>query len=94
MERLAIPKAIENLLKQHLNEPRDDPKEDLARCVVASDGFIPFPDSIECLAAHNLRYLIQPGGGGIDKEVTKAAEKFNICMIFTGERIFFSLKFR
>ncbi|QCI27036.1 bifunctional phosphoribosylaminoimidazolecarboxamide formyltransferase/IMP cyclohydrolase [Buchnera aphidicola] len=58
--------------------------------IMASDAFFPFRDSIdECIKNnHNISCIIQPGGSIRDKEVIKAADEYNICMIFTKNRIF------
>lgn len=84
LQRLAIPKAIENLE----NENVSNIKETLKECVLASDGFFPFDDSIRYAAEYGIRYCIQPGGSIRDDEVIQAADELDVCMIFTGERYF------
>ena len=88
LQRLAIPKAIENLWKEHTGDPRHNPKSDLERCVLASDGFFPFDDSIRFAAATGIKHYIQPGGSTRDQEVIDTADSLNVCMIFTGQRYF------
>lgn len=56
--------------------------------VLASDGFFPFPDNIELAADAGIEAIISPGGSVKDEEVLVACEKYNIGMIFTGQRIF------
>jgi len=56
--------------------------------VMASDGFFPFPDSIEEAAAHGIAAVIQPGGSKKDEEVIAAADRLGIAMVFTVERQF------
>jgi len=56
--------------------------------VCASDGFFPFADSIEALAAAGITAIIQPGGSVRDAEVIDAANRHGISMIFTGRRSF------
>lgn len=56
--------------------------------VLASDGFIPFPDVVEAAAQAGVSVIIQPGGSKGDPEVIAAADKHNIAMIFTGIRHF------
>ncbi len=56
--------------------------------VLASDGFFPFKDSIERLAAAEISAIIQPGGSLRDQEVIDEADKNGIAMIFTGMRHF------
>jgi phosphoribosylaminoimidazolecarboxamide formyltransferase/IMP cyclohydrolase len=56
--------------------------------VVASDAFLPFPDTLEIAAAAGSTALVQPGGSIRDQEVIAAANAQNIAMIFTGIRYF------
>ncbi|MDR9757188.1 MAG: bifunctional phosphoribosylaminoimidazolecarboxamide formyltransferase/IMP cyclohydrolase [Thermoanaerobacterales bacterium] len=56
--------------------------------VIASDGFLPFPDTIEYAAKSGIKALIQPGGSIRDEEVIKAADAVGMAMIFTGRRHF------
>jgi phosphoribosylaminoimidazolecarboxamide formyltransferase/IMP cyclohydrolase len=56
--------------------------------VLASDGFLPFRDSIDDAAAHGIRALIQPGGSMRDSEVIEAADEHDLAMVFTGMRHF------
>lgn len=58
------------------------------KAILASDGFFPFPDSIEFAHKHNISAIIQPGGSIKDSDVIKAADKYNITMAFTGRRHF------
>jgi phosphoribosylaminoimidazolecarboxamide formyltransferase / IMP cyclohydrolase len=85
LQRLALPKSIENLQRdcpQHV-------EKELARCVMASDGFFPFDDSVRFAASQGIKFIIQPGGSAKDQEVIDAANELNLCMIFTGERYFY-----
>jgi phosphoribosylaminoimidazolecarboxamide formyltransferase/IMP cyclohydrolase len=54
----------------------------------ASDGFFPFPDSVELLGKAGVKGIIQPGGSQNDKKVIDASEKYGIPMLFTHERAF------
>lgn len=56
--------------------------------VCASDGFFPFADSVEALAAAGITAIIQPGGSVRDAEVIEAADKHGLSMIFTERRTF------
>ncbi len=56
--------------------------------VMASDGFFPFADSLEVAVDANIKLVIQPGGSMRDEEVIGYANKNNIAMIFTGQRVF------
>jgi phosphoribosylaminoimidazolecarboxamide formyltransferase/IMP cyclohydrolase len=55
---------------------------------VASDAFLPFPDTLEVAAEAGATALIQPGGSIRDKEVIAAANRHHMAMIFTGVRHF------
>ena len=61
---------------------------DLQGCVAGSDGFFPFPDGIEKLAAAGARAVIAPGGSIRDDEVAEAAGKLGITLILTNRRHF------
>ncbi|WP_148235877.1 bifunctional phosphoribosylaminoimidazolecarboxamide formyltransferase/IMP cyclohydrolase [Thermaerobacter marianensis] len=56
--------------------------------VLASDGFFPFPDSVERAAAGGIAAIVQPGGSVRDAEVIAAADAAGIAMVFTGRRHF------
>jgi len=75
--KLALEKAAE---REH--------GDSLKGAVLASDGFFPFPDSIEVMAAYGVSACVQPGGSIRDKEVIKACDDNGIAMAFTDERCF------
>ena len=56
--------------------------------ILASDAFIPFPDTIESANQGNISCIIQPGGSIRDEEVIEKANELEIKMIFTGIRHF------
>ena len=56
--------------------------------VLASDGFFPFPDSVERAAKAGVRAIIQPGGSVKDRDVIAAADTAGLAMVFTGVRHF------
>ena len=56
--------------------------------VLASDAFVPFPDSIELIQQAGVVAIIQPGGSKRDAEVIAAANAANIPMVFTSRRHF------
>jgi phosphoribosylaminoimidazolecarboxamide formyltransferase/IMP cyclohydrolase len=55
---------------------------------VASDAFLPFPDTLEVAAQAGATALVQPGGSIRDKEVIEAANRLQMAMVFTGIRYF------
>ncbi len=56
--------------------------------VAASDGFFPFPDSVELLAQAGVTAVIQPGGSIRDADVIAAADRAKVAMLVTGIRHF------
>lgn len=62
--------------------------EKAAGCVMASDAFFPFPDSVELAAKARVAAIIQPGGSIRDAEVAKTAEDAGISMFVGGGRTF------
>lgn len=56
--------------------------------VLASDGFFPYPDSVEVAARAGVRAIVQPGGSVKDGEAIAAADAAGVAMVFTGERHF------
>lgn len=63
-------------------------RESLKGSVVASDAFLPFPDTLEVAAEAGATALVQPGGSIRDKDVIEVADKLDFAMIFTGRRYF------
>ncbi len=57
-------------------------------CVVASDAFFPFKDSVEEMARYKVAAIIQPGGSIRDDEVIDSCNKNKIAMAFSGFRVF------
>ena len=62
--------------------------EKAAGCVLASDAFFPFADSIAQAATAGITAIIQPGGSRRDGEVIAACNQHKLPMIFTGRRHF------
>ncbi len=62
--------------------------EESRGAVLASDGFIPFSDTIEKAAEAGITAIIQPGGSIHDAEVIESADKHSLAMVFTGIRHF------
>jgi phosphoribosylaminoimidazolecarboxamide formyltransferase/IMP cyclohydrolase len=63
-------------------------KKEVKGCVMASDAFFPFRDSVDAAAERGIRAIIQPGGSIRDKEVIQAADEHKVAMVFTGIRHF------
>lgn len=60
----------------------------LTNVSLSSDAFFPFRDNIDQCSKHGVKYIVQPGGSVQDQTVTKAADEYNMCMVFTGQRLF------
>ena len=56
--------------------------------VLASDGFLPFADTVELAAKYGVSVIVQPGGSIRDEESIAKADELGICMLFTGVRHF------
>ncbi len=56
--------------------------------VLASDAMFPFADSVETAARGGVTAIIQPGGSMRDEDSIKAADEYNMAMVFTGTRHF------
>ncbi|MBO4264083.1 MAG: bifunctional phosphoribosylaminoimidazolecarboxamide formyltransferase/IMP cyclohydrolase [Bacteroidales bacterium] len=56
--------------------------------VLASDGFLPFDDTVALAAEYGVRAIVQPGGSIRDAEVIARADACGIAMYLTGVRHF------
>ena len=86
LRKLAVTKAIENFELMKFSKKIFAQK--FGECVLASDAFFPFSDTVEIAAEHGIKFIVQPGGSIRDNEVIGAADKHGIAMIFTGMRHF------
>lgn len=59
-----------------------------AGAVVASDAYLPFPDTLEVIRDAGCTALIQPGGSIRDNLSIECADEAGIPMVFTGHRHF------
>jgi phosphoribosylaminoimidazolecarboxamide formyltransferase/IMP cyclohydrolase len=60
----------------------------LEKCMLVSDAFFPFPDSIEVAAMAGIRRIAQPGGSIQDPQVIARAGELGVQMWFSGKRHF------
>lgn len=56
--------------------------------VLASDGFLPFDDTVEQASRYGVTAIVQPGGSIRDEDSIKKADEKGITMLFTGMRHF------
>jgi phosphoribosylaminoimidazolecarboxamide formyltransferase/IMP cyclohydrolase len=61
---------------------------DTKGCVLASDAFFPFPDSLDWAVEVGATAVIEPGGSKKDQDVTARADELDLAMVFTGTRHF------
>ena len=56
--------------------------------ILASDGFLPFDDTVALAAQYGVTAIVQPGGSIRDNDCIVKADEFGICMLMTGTRHF------
>ncbi|MBQ7268975.1 MAG: bifunctional phosphoribosylaminoimidazolecarboxamide formyltransferase/IMP cyclohydrolase [Bacteroidales bacterium] len=56
--------------------------------VLASDGFLPFDDTVALAAKYGVAAIVQPGGSIRDEDCIRKADELGIVMLFTGVRHF------
>jgi len=93
IRKLAATKAVDNLKLLYEKEKTGISEDDFIRnimseCVMASDAFFPFDDSIVYSAESHIRYIVSPGGSIRDKEVIATADRLGVSLVFTGMRHF------
>lgn len=94
--KLAGPKACRNLKEMYdRNEALQKEmtfevysKSMLSECVMASDAFFPFDDSVVYANEFGLKYILSPGGSIRDAEVIETADRLGVSLVFTGMRHF------
>lgn len=79
LQSLAIPRA------QAVLRASEGKLED---CVMISDAFFPFRDTVDTAHAAGIRFIVQPGGSIKDSESISACNEHGIAMLFTGVRHF------
>ena len=61
---------------------------DTTGCTLASDAFLPFPDSLDQAIEAGATAIIQPGGSKKDPDVIARADELNLTMMLTSARHF------
>ncbi len=79
LEKLAVPRA------RGVLEASEGTLED---CLMVSDAFFPFRDTVDRAFESGLRRIVQPGGSMKDAESIAACDEHGISMAFTGVRHF------
>jgi phosphoribosylaminoimidazolecarboxamide formyltransferase/IMP cyclohydrolase len=62
--------------------------KDLSSCIMVSDAFFPFRDTVDAAHEAGIRAIIQPGGSLKDADSIAACDQHGIAMAFTGMRHF------
>jgi len=62
--------------------------EEAKGAVLVSDGFFPFPDSVEIAHFHGIEVVVAPGGSKRDPEVSERAKELGLSFGFTARRHF------
>jgi phosphoribosylaminoimidazolecarboxamide formyltransferase/IMP cyclohydrolase len=93
IRKLAATKARENLKVMYDRDKPDVSYENyckgiFSKCVMASDAFFPFDDSVVHAEENGIMYILSPGGSIRDQEVIDTANRLGVSMIFTGMRHF------
>ncbi|MAG15953.1 IMP cyclohydrolase [Candidatus Woesearchaeota archaeon] len=74
--------------KKEIEEEVEQTNANLKGSVLASDGFLPFRDTVDVAAKQNIVGIIQPGGSTRDYQSIEACNEHGISMAFTGKRVF------
>lgn len=61
---------------------------DISDCIMISDAFFPFRDTVDTAHEFGIKYIVQPGGSIKDAESIAACDEHGIAMAFTGIRHF------
>ncbi len=74
--------------KAEIEKEVENRKADLKGSILASDGFLPFRDTVDVAAMQGISGIIQPGGSTRDHQSIEACNEYGISMVFTGKRVF------
>ncbi len=89
-ERHGIPlwELKEESEKEKIEKEVEKRKANLKGSILASDGFLPFRDTVDVAARQGITGIIQPGGSTRDYQSIEACNEHGISMVFTGKRVF------
>jgi phosphoribosylaminoimidazolecarboxamide formyltransferase/IMP cyclohydrolase len=79
LKQLAIPRALSTL---------GGDSRALGDCIMVSDAFFPFRDTVDECAKAGIKFIVQPGGSIKDQESIAACDEHGVAMVFTGVRHF------
>lgn len=78
--------AVEQAIDKYQRKYRGT--ERIEGAVLASDGYIPFRDSVDLASRVGISAIVQPGGSLRDADCINACNEHSIALVFTGERCF------
>ena len=87
-EEHALREALDMPLDPLQDEERRDWIRQMTGVSLASDGFIPFRDNIDCASRHGVAFIAEPGGAARDKAVEDACREYGIALVHTNIRLF------
>jgi phosphoribosylaminoimidazolecarboxamide formyltransferase/IMP cyclohydrolase len=87
-EQTAFEAVLEEIPEPLTEEEKTEYINSLTGVTLSSDAFFPFRDNIDTASKFGVSYLVQPGGSVQDKQVTAAADEYNMVMSHTGTRLF------
>lgn len=74
--------------KEEIEKKAGETNAGLKGSILASDGFLPFRDTVDVAAKEGISGIIQPGGSTRDYQSIEACNEHGISMVFTGKRVF------
>ena len=74
--------------KEEIEKAVRETNANLRGAILASDGFLPFRDTVDVAAKEGISAIIQPGGSTRDYQSIEACNEHGISMVFTGRRVF------
>ena len=78
----------DNVKTKEIERDTEDAKAGLKGSVLASDGFLPFRDTVDAASKEGVAGIIQPGGSIRDRDSIQACNEHGMSMVFTGKRVF------
>ena len=73
---------------EEIDRATEKTKAGLKGSVLASDGFLPFRDTVDAASKEDVAGIIQPGGSIRDWDSIQACNEHGMSMVFTGKRVF------
>ena len=81
-------KTKQEELNKDIDKYCQEQRAGLKGSILASDGFLPFRDTVDVAAKQGATGIIQPGGSARDYQSIEACNEHKMSMVFTGKRVF------